>query len=176
MKKSQLREIILETLSLRGHSPQIGQTKGGTTDDFRNILTAIAKGRPEEGDPVRGNKILDKANPDNVARITRGEKPIYESEKPTGTLTASQVKTHIKDLAKNSPKTTVKLSYVGGDGNRATATNSAENWIKKFNDISGGSFTKEGEHSFKTTGKLYKSDTATPPKDSAVRAMMSSKK
>jgi len=75
MKRSELREIVLE--AMKGYSPQIGQTKGGTTDDFRNILTAIAKGRPE-GDPVRGNKILDKANPDNVARISRGEKPIYE--------------------------------------------------------------------------------------------------
>ena len=77
MKRSQLREIVLE--AMRGYSPQVGQTKGGTTDDFRNILTTIAKGRPE-GDPVRGNKILDKANPDNVARITRGEKPIYEGD------------------------------------------------------------------------------------------------
>ena len=80
MKRSELREIVLE--AMKGYSPQIGQTKGGTTDDFRNILTAIAKGRPE-GDPVRGNKILDKANPDNVARITRGEKPIYEGEEKT---------------------------------------------------------------------------------------------
>ena len=71
MKRSQLREIVLE--AMKGYSPQIGQTKGGTTDDFRNILTKIAKGRPE-GDPVRGNKILDRANPDNVAKIlTRTE-------------------------------------------------------------------------------------------------------
>ena len=166
MKRSQLKQIILEVM--KGYSPQVGQTKGGTTDDFRNILTTIAKGR-HEGDPVRGNKILDKANPENVARITRGEKPIYEGDKPTNTLTTSQIKSHIKDLAKESPKTTVKIAYVGGDGNKATATNSAENWIKKINDISGGSFTKEGEHSFKTTGKLYKSDKATPPKDSTVK-------
>lgn len=31
-----------------------------------------------EGDPEKGNAILDKANPDNVDRITRGEDPIYE--------------------------------------------------------------------------------------------------
>ena len=83
MKKSQLREIVLE--AMKGYSKYApgGETKGGTTDDFRNILTAIAKERPEEGDPVRGNKILDKANPENVARITRGEKPIYEGEEKT---------------------------------------------------------------------------------------------
>ena len=81
----------------RGYSKyaQGGTTKGGTTDDFRNILTAIAKepasyelpdfsadlekGR-QAASVRRGNKILDKANPDNVARITRGEEPIYEGE------------------------------------------------------------------------------------------------
>lgn len=84
MKRSELREIVLE--AMKGYSPQVGQTKGGTTDDFRNILTAIAKGRPE-GDPVRGNAILDKANPDNVARISRGEKPVYEGEGEEKTYT-----------------------------------------------------------------------------------------
>lgn len=78
MKKSQLRHLVLEAMKGYSKYAQGGVTQGGTTDDFRNILTAIAKGRPEEGDPERGNKILDKANPDNVARITRGEKPIYE--------------------------------------------------------------------------------------------------
>ena len=32
------------------------------------------------GDADRGNKILDKANPDNVAAILRGEKPMKEGE------------------------------------------------------------------------------------------------
>lgn len=59
-----------------------GTTKGGTTKDFMNILTKIAKGKADkyQGDPQRGNKILDKANPENVARISRGEEPIYEGE------------------------------------------------------------------------------------------------
>ena len=83
MKRSQLREIVLE--AMKGYSKYApgGETKGGTTDDFRNILTAIAKGRPEEEDSEeerakRGHDILDKADPENVARITRGEKPIYK--------------------------------------------------------------------------------------------------
>jgi hypothetical protein len=84
MKKSQLRKVILEAMKGYSKYAQGGVTQGGTTDDFRNILTAIAKGRPEEDSEEakaeRGNKILDKANPDNVARITRGEKPIYEQE------------------------------------------------------------------------------------------------
>ena len=85
MKRSELREIVLE--AMKGYSKYApgGETKGGTTDDFRNILTAIAKGRPEEEDSEeekarRGHAILDKANPENVARINRGEKPIYEGE------------------------------------------------------------------------------------------------
>lgn len=80
MKKSQLVQLIRE--ELRGFSkyaPQ-GVTKGGTTDDFMQILTAIAKGDKEkyQGDPDKGNKILDKANPENVERILRGEEPIYK--------------------------------------------------------------------------------------------------
>ena len=77
MKKSQLVKIIKE--ELQGYSKYLGKTKGGTSDEFMQILTAIAKGEDKyEGDPDKGNKILDKANPDNVARISRGEDPIYE--------------------------------------------------------------------------------------------------
>lgn len=85
MKRSELREIVLE--AMKGYSKYTpgGETKGGTTDDFRNILTAIAKGRPEEDSEEesarRGHASLDKANPENVARILRGEKPIYEGDR-----------------------------------------------------------------------------------------------
>ena len=82
MKKSQLRKAVQEALQGYSKYAKDGVTKGGTTDDFRNILTAIAKGRPEEESEEqrakRGHAILDKANTDNVARITRGEKPVYE--------------------------------------------------------------------------------------------------
>jgi len=83
MKKSQLKQLVLEAMKGYTKNPETGEietTQGGTSNDFMNILTRIAKQRPEQGDPVRGNKILDKANPDNVARISRGEKPIYEQE------------------------------------------------------------------------------------------------
>lgn len=82
MKKSELRKVVLKQMKGYSKYAQGGQTKGGTTADFRNILTAIAKGHPEEDSEEakaeRGNAILDKANPENVARISRGEKPIYE--------------------------------------------------------------------------------------------------
>lgn len=78
MKKSQLAELIRE--ELRGYSKYIGKTKGGTPEEFMRILTKIAKGEDKKykGDPEKGNAILDKANPDNVDRITKGEDPIYE--------------------------------------------------------------------------------------------------
>lgn len=81
MKRSQLAEIIRE--ELQGYSKYTGKTKGGTPDEFMQILTKIAKGTDEEeyeGDAERGHAILDKANPENVTRITRGEKPVYEGE------------------------------------------------------------------------------------------------
>jgi hypothetical protein len=90
MKKSELAKVIRE--ELQGYSKYLGKTKGGTPDEFMQILTRIAKGA-EKGDAERGNAILDKANPENVARITRGEKPMYEEK---GTLTASEIKEFVK--------------------------------------------------------------------------------
>jgi len=48
MKKSELKRIIQE--EMKGYSKYApnGETKGGTTDDFRNILTTIAKSVPKE--------------------------------------------------------------------------------------------------------------------------------
>lgn len=175
MKKSQLREIILE--ELRGYSKYApgGTTSGGTTADFATILKNIALGKDQR---TRGNDALDRADQEKVAQILRGEKPTYgdseqEVNEGASTLTVSQVKSEIKGL---EPKDIVKIQYVGGSGNRATATNSAENWIKKFDDLDNVKFTKEGEGSYKTVGKLYKSDKSTPPTDRAVRGMMASKK
>jgi hypothetical protein len=50
MKKSELKRIIQE--ELKGYSKYApgGETKGGTTDDFRNILTTIAKSVPKGDD------------------------------------------------------------------------------------------------------------------------------
>jgi hypothetical protein len=83
MKKSELRQIIKE--EIQGYSKYLGKTKGLTSNELSQILTKIAKQRPEEEDSEeerarRGNAILDKANPENVARISRGEKPVYEGE------------------------------------------------------------------------------------------------
>jgi hypothetical protein len=53
MKKSELKRIIQE--ELKGYSKYApgGETKGGTTDDFRNILTTIAKQGTEEETPMK---------------------------------------------------------------------------------------------------------------------------
>ena len=42
MKKSELINLVRE--ELKGYSPQIGQTKGLTTDTLTKILTKIGKG------------------------------------------------------------------------------------------------------------------------------------
>jgi len=76
MKRSELREIVRE--ALQGHSKYTGKTQGGTSADFMKILTAIAKGEPTQVE--KGNAVLDKANPDNVAKILNGEKPVYEEQ------------------------------------------------------------------------------------------------
>ena len=115
MKRSQLVNIIKE--ELQGYSKYIGKTKGGTSDEFMQILTKIAKGEDEkyEGDPQRGNAILDKANPDNVARITRGEDPIYEGEGATNIFSKHP---HIKDILNAMINTdgTVELQVYGTKG------------------------------------------------------------
>ncbi len=115
MKRSQLVDIIKE--ELQGYSKYIGKTKGGTPDEFMQILTKIAKGEDEkyQGDPQRGDAILDKANPDNVARITRGEDPIYEGEGATNIFSKHP---HIKDILNAMINTdgTVELQVYGTKG------------------------------------------------------------
>jgi hypothetical protein len=114
MRKSQLVKIIKE--ELQGYSKYLGKTKGGTSDEFMQILTKIAKGEDKyEGDPHKGNKILDKANPENVAKILRGEKPMYEGEGATNIYSKHP---HIKDMlnAMINPDGTVELQIYGAQG------------------------------------------------------------
>lgn len=116
MKKSELRQVIKE--ELQGYSKYLGKTKGGTSDEFMQILTKIAKETEEEeyeGDPKRGNAILDKANPDNVDRILRGEDPIYEGEGGTNVYSKHP---YIKDLLNAMINTdgTVYLQIYGTKG------------------------------------------------------------
>lgn len=83
MKKNRLVQIIKEIAQEKGYSRFVpgGTTNGLTQKTLEQILLNIARqGEDEEtyeGDPDRGNKILDKANPENVARILRGEEPKY---------------------------------------------------------------------------------------------------
>ena len=50
MTKTELKQAIKEIIQeeIGGFSPQIGKTTGGTSNEFMQILTKIAKGRPEE--------------------------------------------------------------------------------------------------------------------------------
>lgn len=84
MKKLHLRNIIKEVLKEeKGYSRYSpgGTTSGLTKNTLDKILLRIAKGEDLPGDSEeRGNKILDKADPENVARILRGEEPVYNEE------------------------------------------------------------------------------------------------
>jgi hypothetical protein len=50
MKKSELKDIIAEVIKqeFTGYSNRIGKTKGGTSNEFSQILTKIAKGEPSK--------------------------------------------------------------------------------------------------------------------------------
>lgn len=84
MKKLHLINIIKEVLlEEKGYSRYVdgGTTPGLTKNTLDKILLRIAKGEDLPGDSEeRGNKILDKADPENVARIIRGELPQYNEE------------------------------------------------------------------------------------------------
>jgi hypothetical protein len=118
MTKTELKQTIKEVIQeeIQGYSKYLGKTKGGTSDEFMQILTKIAKGEDKyEGDPDKGNKILDKANPENVAKILRGEKPIYEGE---GTTNIYSKYPYIKDMlnAMINKDGTVELQIYGPQG------------------------------------------------------------
>jgi hypothetical protein len=102
MKKSELRELVKEAMQgyekkdgkLVPHSDKFDSTK------LSNILMRIAKSKPEGGDPEEGERILtQKSDPQNVARILRGEKPMYkESALSPGYLTNIYSDSPIKEF------------------------------------------------------------------------------
>jgi hypothetical protein len=148
MKKSQLVQIIKEELSNKVKAKNT--IKEGmdsaieklVKNDDASEMIALIKGLPdaarkklaqmfkielqEEGDPVRGNKILDKANPDNVARITRGEKPIYEGE---GKLYSKQQA--IEYIENNPPAKYYKIGISQGTSQQATSIEGAISILTK---------------------------------------------
>ncbi len=79
MKKSELKQLVKEILlETKGYSKYYpgGKTPGLTSKTLNQILLNIAKSEePYEGDPDKGNKVLDTANQDNVDKILRGEDP-----------------------------------------------------------------------------------------------------
>jgi len=78
MKKSELRRVIKEELNKVGYSNyKAGGKTTGSDSDFNEILWNLVHAKDQE---TRGNDVLDRANPENVDRITRGEEPIYEGE------------------------------------------------------------------------------------------------
>jgi len=93
MKKSRIKQIVREVLTEeKGYSKYVdgGKTDGLTQDTLEKILLKIARQGEEieeekyEGDPERGNKILDTADPENVARILRGEDEVDRMQELAG--------------------------------------------------------------------------------------------
>jgi hypothetical protein len=86
MSKIKLKAIVSEIIKEMVDTHPIHK-------NINNKLMQIAKrgfdAEEEEtykGDADKGNKILDKANPDNVAAILRGEKPMNEGEEKEYTV------------------------------------------------------------------------------------------
>jgi len=117
MKRSQLKEIVLEVM--KGYSKYApgGTTSGGTTADFATILKNVALGKDQV---TRGNDTLDKANPDNVARISRGEKPIYE-----GDAKLYSKEEAVDYIENNPPAKYYKIGVSQGTSQQATSIDDA---------------------------------------------------
>lgn len=76
MKKSELRQIIKEELNKIGYSKFIsGGKTTGSDDDFPQILWNLVHRKDQK---ALGNNALDRADPENIKRILKGEKPIYK--------------------------------------------------------------------------------------------------
>jgi dsDNA-binding SOS-regulon protein len=72
-----LKNILSELLK------EIGETHPVHKKINSKLLQIVNRGEEDEkyvGNADKGNKILDRANPDNVAAILRGEKPMNEGE------------------------------------------------------------------------------------------------
>lgn len=115
MKRSQLVNIIKE--ELRGYSKYLGKTKGGTPDEFMQILTKIAKGEDEkyQGDPDKGNEVLNRADQKDIDAILNGTYKMQEGEGATNIFSKHP---YIKDMLNAMINTdgTVELQVYGTKG------------------------------------------------------------
>ena len=130
MKKSELVKLIREMVAQHPVHQRIN-------DKLLQIAKRGADAEEREryvGDPKKGNKVLDKANPENVSKILKGEKPVYEAEGDTMNLT--QLIDYIKDL---SPDTQlwVPTIFPGGFGKDQTTRRTVEQAVKELTDVLG---------------------------------------
>ena len=102
MTKSELKTIIVEALQKTAHKGM-----------FRNVLEQVTKEDSEEEKAKRGNAILDKADPKNVDRITKGKKPIY------------------REAAEGDQKYLVYFTVADGDDDVEVSASSPEDAIEK---------------------------------------------
>jgi len=109
MKKSQLRQLVLE--AIKGYSKYApgGETKGGTTDDFRNILTTIAKGEGKEPMKEGEGKLYSK---EEVIDYIENNPPVkyYRIGVSKGTSQTLQDAEKAIEVVKQSPINQFELS------------------------------------------------------------------
>jgi len=109
MKKSQLRQLVLE--AMKGYSKYApgGETKGGTTDDFRNILTTIAKGEDKEPMKEGEGKLYSK---EEVIDYIENNPPVkyYRIGVSKGTSQTLQDAEKAIEVVKQSPINQFELS------------------------------------------------------------------
>jgi len=109
MKKSQLRQLVLE--AIKGYSKYAsgGETKGGTTDDFRNILTTIAKGEDKEPMKEGEGKLYSK---EEVIDYIENNPPVkyYRIGVSKGTSQTLQDAEKAIEVVKQSPINQFELS------------------------------------------------------------------
>jgi hypothetical protein len=86
MSKIKLKAIVSEIIK---EMIEVNPVHQKINDKLMQIAKRGFDAEEEEtykGDADKGNKILDKANPDNVAAILRGEKPMNEGEEKEYTV------------------------------------------------------------------------------------------
>lgn len=128
MKRSELREIIRE--ALQGYSKYTGKTQGGTSADFMKILTAIAKGEKTQAE--KGHDVLDKANPDNVAKILKGEKPVYEAAEKTNLWSKAPIQDLLEVIVWNTGKVSLSIYNTKGELRKRTAAIPLEEFTQEY--------------------------------------------
>lgn len=104
MKRSELVKVVREVM--QGHSPQVGKTNGGTAEDFKKILTTIAKqGEAEDVPKEEISEDADKLRAEHLGTL-RGSlmhiETMLNADRPHAEILA-YVQKAIKQVSSSDP-------------------------------------------------------------------------